>query len=129
MSFRSSVILTLIILFSSSVKSQDPEFSQFYANPLYLNPAMAGAESYSSSYDQFIPKLHGGLGVIVSLDDAGGGILRTFQASLMYAYYLRVGNDLFFNMAMQAIAAGGLELHRRHPKVRIQSRQGQGVAG
>ncbi|MGZ3931802.1 MAG: type IX secretion system membrane protein PorP/SprF, partial [Bacteroidia bacterium] len=24
------------------VKAQDPQFTQFYANPLYLNPAFAG---------------------------------------------------------------------------------------
>ena len=33
--------LTCIIL-SSDVMAQDPQFSQFYANPLYLNPAFAG---------------------------------------------------------------------------------------
>ena len=119
---RISIILTLIIFFSNVLKAQDAEFSQFYANPLYLNPALAGADickrailnyrnqwpnmtsqyiSYNASYDQYAPKLHGGIGVLMNLDDAGGGILRTFQASLIYSYTLRVANDLFFNMAMQ----------------------------
>jgi type IX secretion system PorP/SprF family membrane protein len=119
---RISIILTIIIFFSNVLKAQDAEFSQFYANPLYLNPALAGADickrailnyrnqwpnmtsqyiSYNASYDQYAPKLHGGIGVLMNLDDAGGGILRTFQASLMYSYTLRVANDLFFNMAMQ----------------------------
>src|SRR5437016_3907470 len=30
-------------LLPSSLKAQDPHFTQFYANPLYLNPAFAGA--------------------------------------------------------------------------------------
>ena len=40
------VVLILTVLFSLSfsenVFAQDPEFTQFYANPLYLNPAFAG---------------------------------------------------------------------------------------
>ena len=28
---------------SNEASAQDPAFSQFYANPLYLNPAFAGA--------------------------------------------------------------------------------------
>ena len=119
---RVPIILTMILLISSIVKAQDSEFSQFYANPLYLNPALAGAEvckranfnyrnqwpgmtskyvTYSASYDQFVQKLHGGIGVLVNMDNAGGGILRTFQASLMYAYTLRVSSDLYFNLALQ----------------------------
>ena len=123
MSLRRVIILTILVLFNFTVKSQDSEYSQFYANPLYLNPALAGTESckrailnyrnqwpgmtskyvtYSTSYDQYIPKIHGGIGAIVSLDDAGGGILRTFQASVMYAYNLRASYNLSINMALQA---------------------------
>ena len=34
--------VSLIIGFNNDIKAQDPAFSQFFANPLYLNPAMAG---------------------------------------------------------------------------------------
>ncbi len=42
---RLIILLTAIItvLFTQTGQAQDPEFSQFYANPLYLNPALAGA--------------------------------------------------------------------------------------
>ena len=114
--------LTVLILFSYMGKAQDAEFSQFYANPLYLNPAFAGAEicpravlnyrnqwpnmagnyvTYNASYDRYIQKLHGGLGVLLNVDNAGDGIIKTTQASLMYAYMLRVSYNLFFNMALQ----------------------------
>ncbi len=33
--------LAVIALNPSTGKAQDPEFTQFYANPLYLNPAFA----------------------------------------------------------------------------------------
>ncbi|TNE76120.1 MAG: type IX secretion system membrane protein PorP/SprF, partial [Bacteroidetes bacterium] len=28
---------------SSNIFAQDPQFTQFYANPIYLNPAFAGS--------------------------------------------------------------------------------------
>ena len=41
------IILILTVLFSTCLSenlfAQDPLFTQFYANPLYLNPALAGA--------------------------------------------------------------------------------------
>src|SRR6185369_4935517 len=35
--------VVLILFIGESVTAQDPQFSQFYAAPLYLNPAFAGA--------------------------------------------------------------------------------------
>jgi type IX secretion system PorP/SprF family membrane protein len=115
-------MLLLIVLSNSFVKGQDPEFSQFYANPIYLNPAMAGAENYNravlnyrdqwpgldngfitynASYDQFIEKMHGGVGVLLNVDNAGDGILTTTQVSLIYAYTIHITQNLFVNMALQ----------------------------
>lgn len=119
---RILIALTLTILLSNAGKAQDAEFSQFFANPLYLNPALTAAGvchravsnyrnqwpgmagnyvTYNVSYDQYIGRLHGGLGVLVNVDNAGRGILRTTQASLIYAYQLRVSNAMFFNFALQ----------------------------
>ena len=40
-----SIILVVVFAaISLNVKAQDPAFSQFYANPLYLNPAFAGSD-------------------------------------------------------------------------------------
>ena len=36
-------IIAVAIFMSNITKAQDPAFSQFYANPLYLNPAFAGS--------------------------------------------------------------------------------------
>ncbi len=117
-------IITLfgLILFNSQSYGQDPEFSQFYANPLYLNPALTGANicprlvlnyrnqwpglansfvTYNLSYDMYIEKIYGGIGILVNADNAGDGILKTTSASLMYAFRLRAGENLFFNMAVQ----------------------------
>ncbi len=46
MSLRLQLPIFLILLFlgwSTSTKAQDPRFSQFYAAPMHLNPAMTGA--------------------------------------------------------------------------------------
>ncbi|MFN5148175.1 MAG: type IX secretion system membrane protein PorP/SprF, partial [Flavobacteriia bacterium] len=64
--------------------AQDPTFTQFYANPLYLNPALAGSYgcsrfalnyrnewpalsgnyvTYSASYDQYFKNISGGFGL------------------------------------------------------------------
>jgi type IX secretion system PorP/SprF family membrane protein len=117
-------VLTVVtvILFNNTGNAQDAEFSQFYANPLYLNPALAGAEicpravvnyrnqwpglaksfvTYNASYDQYFHKLHGGIGVLINMDNAGDGIMKTTQASLMYAFSLQASENLFFNMALQ----------------------------
>ena len=111
-----------ILLFKPSGYAQDPEFSQFYANPLYLNPALAGSTicprlvlnyrnqwpglansfvTYNASYDQYFEKLSGGLGLIVNLDNAGDGIIKTTTASFMYAFRLRAGRDFYIQMAVE----------------------------
>ena len=104
-------------------RAQDIRFSQFYANKLYLNPALAGSGdhanvslnyrnqwpnldlpfvTYSFSYDNFIPSLNGGLGLLVMQDDQGNGAIKTTTFSGAYSFYLRVNRDLVFRPAIQA---------------------------
>jgi type IX secretion system PorP/SprF family membrane protein len=107
----------------SEVKAQDPEFTQFYANPLYLNPAFAGSMrcprvvmnyrnqwpringtyvTYSASYDQHVEAISGGLGFIVTNDQAGQGTLNTTNVSAIYSYYLPVTREFSFKAGFQA---------------------------
>lgn len=104
---------------------QDPSFSQFYANRLYLNPAFAGVEqdvrrafinyrnqwpginaryvTYSASYDQYIDPLRGGFGVRVMNDIQGEGTINQFEFGLIYSHQIRLSREL--------VIAGGLEAH------------------
>lgn len=105
------------------VQSQDVIYSQFYANPIYLNPAIAGSKlssrltlnyrnqwpsinqgynSISASWDQPVEKLSGALGVIVNTDVAGGGIYNNISANGIYSYRLEVSRTLLVNFALQA---------------------------
>lgn len=103
--------------------AQDYTYSQFYANPLYLNPALAGSEycprislnyrnqwpslpgafvSYSASYDQYSEFLSGGLGLQVDYNQSGEGALHEFQLNGMYAYHFFISDMLEANLAVQA---------------------------
>ena len=120
-------VVFLICTFSSNdLKAQDPEFTQFYANPMYLNPAFAGSTrcprlvfnyrnqwpgisgtyiTYSASYDQHVDAISGGLGVLVTSDQAGNGTINTTNASVIYSYYLPVTKSFSIKVGVQATYA------------------------
>ena len=106
-----------------SARAQDPHFSQFYANPLYLNPAYAGSivcprittnfrhqwpvttakwTTYSASYDQHFDALSGGIGVLFLGDRAGMGSITTNAISLMYSYKANLSQKVAMRIALQA---------------------------
>jgi type IX secretion system PorP/SprF family membrane protein len=105
------VILFALISLSGTVLAQDPTFTQFYANPLYLNPAFAGSHgcprfalnyrnewpnlsgnyvTYSASYDQYFKNISGGFGVLALHDQQGQGTINTSMLGLIYSYHLKV---------------------------------------
>ncbi|MBT4479346.1 MAG: PorP/SprF family type IX secretion system membrane protein [Flavobacteriales bacterium] len=113
-----------LVLLGNNAYGQDPAFSQFYSNPLYLNPAFAGANNngcptailnyrdqwpgigrtyvtYSASYDQHVDALGGGIGILIHKDQAGSGNLNTLNASLIYSYLLEVNRDLTFKVGFE----------------------------
>ncbi len=120
------IILGLSLLFATSgnneLKAQDPEFTQFYANPLYLNPAFAGtarcpriALNYrnqwpgisgtfittSASYDQHVESLYGGLGLMVTNDQAAN-TLKTIRVSGIYSYQIKVNRKFSIRTGFEA---------------------------
>ncbi len=130
MANKSFIITILALIFNMQMGyTQDPEFSQFYANPLYLNPALAGATicprvmgnfrdqwpsiggafvTYNAAYDQYVDAIHGGVGLLVTADRTGGGKLNTTEISLIYAYK--------FNISAKLTAAGAVQAgyYQRH---------------
>jgi type IX secretion system PorP/SprF family membrane protein len=104
--------------------AQDPSFTQFYSNPLYLNPAFAGSHgcprfamnyrnqwpslsgnfvTYSASYDQYFKSINGGFGVILMHDQQGKATIQTSTLGLFYSYHLKVNRK--FTMLFGARAA------------------------
>jgi type IX secretion system PorP/SprF family membrane protein len=115
-------LLAFMLLFGGMAHAQDVAYSQFYANPLYLNPAMAGLKicprftlnyrnqwpsitkgyvNYSATYDQYFENISGALGVIVDAADGGGGLLKSVSANLIYTYRLVLSNELVANVGFQ----------------------------
>ncbi len=104
------LILTLIGMASvSSLRAQDPQFSQFYSAPLYLNPAFAGSTQQTrvgvnfrsqwpaidanfvtlSAYaDHFIDDKNSGVGFIITSDREGIAGLRSTSIGAQYSYQL-----------------------------------------
>ena len=106
-----------------TAKAQDAEFTQFYANPLYLNPAFAGSQicprialnyrnqwpgiagtyvTTSASFDRFVYKIKSGIGVLVTNDRAGQGTLNTTNISGIYSYQWRPSRDISVNVGFKA---------------------------
>lgn len=118
------ILAIAAMLFSLNVQAQDPTFTQFYANPLYLNPAFAGSNgcprfalnyrnewpklssnyvTYSASYDQYFKNISGGFGVLATHDQMGAGTINTSMLGLIYSYHLKVNRR--FSMLFGARAA------------------------
>lgn len=115
-------LTTILVGLTNESKAQDPAFSQFYANPLYLNPALAGSAicprivmnyrnqwpgipatfvTYSASYDQYFEGISGGIGLQAYHDRAGTGIINTNHISGMYAYQLDVDRNFSIKAGFQ----------------------------
>ncbi|MFM7667320.1 MAG: type IX secretion system membrane protein PorP/SprF, partial [Bacteroidota bacterium] len=59
---KSFLIVSIILLVCLNSQAQDPTFTQFYANPVYLNPALAGSHGcprLASNYRNEWPQLTG----------------------------------------------------------------------
>lgn len=106
------IAISLMLAFKA-VSGQDPHFTQFYANPLYLAPSFAGATqsdrvsavyrnqwaslpgayvTYSFSYDHFFESFNSGVGILLLRDVAGTGDLALTNAGLQYSYDIKINN-------------------------------------
>ena len=107
------LLILSFIIFTDSF-GQDPTFSQFYANALYLSPSFAGAtaeyrfamnyrnqwpavpgvfHTYSISFDKAMPNFNSGIGVLATYDVAGSGNLSTTNIGLLYSYDFNINKE------------------------------------
>lgn len=118
-------MLMILALVTLSVKAQDPEFTQFYVNSMYLNPAMVGSYSCpvvtsqyrnqwpalsgqyittAISYDDYIPEISGGLGLMIMSDQAGPTVLSTFGGTVAYSNHIDLSRNFSLRSALQISA-------------------------
>ena len=118
------VFFSVVGLFlHTSAFAQDPQYSQYYAAPLYLNPAFAGSEltgrvgfnyrnqwpgidaqftTFSASYDTYLEDYNSGIGFMVMQDTEGASKLRSTTISAIYSYELKLSENLYFRPGFQA---------------------------
>lgn len=108
---KKSFLTYLFLFLSLYLNAQDPHFSQFYANSLYLSPSFAGSTqgtrlitdirdqwpgipgsffTTTISLDHFIPTLNSGVGVLLMKDVAGQGHMGSMQEGIQYTYQFRI---------------------------------------
>lgn len=114
--------LMVIGLMGSSAQAQDLEFTQFYANPIYLNPALAGSNgcprvamnyrnqwpslsgsyvSYAVGYDNYFKNINGGFGVL-AVHDVQAQTISSSQLGIMYSYHLKLNRKWTMNFGAKA---------------------------
>lgn len=110
-------LLAFLQLLASPVQAQDPQFSQFYANPLYLNPGLTGNvksaraglnfrhqwpaidasfTTFTAYFDRFLEDYNSGVGVLMMRDQQGLAGLNSTSINLNYAYQLPLSSRLSF---------------------------------
>jgi type IX secretion system PorP/SprF family membrane protein len=104
------ILFFLVVLTSAA---QDPQFSQYFSAPLYLNPAFTGTTqshrfisnyrnqwpsigngfvTYAVSYDADLYAYNSGVGILATMDQAGSAGLKSSQVNLLYSYKWNVSN-------------------------------------
>lgn len=115
-------LILLLSLTCLITEAQDPQFSQFYANPYTLGPSFAGTTnggraslmyrnqwpdlpkqfvSSIFSVDYFLPNYQSGAGIFFMKDQAGEGSLSTTSFGLQYNYLIDINRFLTFRPGLQ----------------------------
>jgi type IX secretion system PorP/SprF family membrane protein len=120
-------IAGILSLLCICLYAQDPGHSQFFANPLNLNPAYAGTTelprlilnyrnqwpqkgatytNYSFSYDQLIRKKNAGIGFQITRDQELNNVINNHTGSFSYSYHLKLDDESFMTLGLK----GGIAL-------------------
>lgn len=116
--YMKRTLLFLLVITGTSVLAQDPQFSQYYQAPLYLNPGFTGItpqqrvvfnhrvqwpnlpQAFATSafsYDIFVDELRSGFGILMTTDKMGSAGWRTTTVGLTYSYKVKITENLVFS--------------------------------
>lgn len=125
------LVISCLILNTVILNAQDIQFSQFYAVPLYQNPAFAGSAHTTRamlhqrlqwiglnginpdlkgskyitslfSVDHYIPEYKSGVGLMVFRDWQGGATLNSTNVALQYSYDIHLNSNWTFKPGIGA---------------------------
>jgi type IX secretion system PorP/SprF family membrane protein len=115
---RRAVLVLVMLLTACVIYAQDPQFSQYYQSPLYLNPGFTGITpqqravfnnriqwpnlpqaftTFAASYDIWVDELRSGFGILATTDKMGSAGWRTTTAGFSYSYKLKLNNKIVFS--------------------------------
>lgn len=118
MSSRFVFFLVVMTVMAFNVQSQDPQFSQYYAAPLYLNPGFTGStgqqrivvnhrvqypslpkafSTSSASYEFYDSKIRSGFGFLAMTDVVGSAGWRTTYAGFSYSFKSQINRNWVFS--------------------------------
>jgi type IX secretion system PorP/SprF family membrane protein len=135
------ICMVCCLLFPKTAQAQDPSFTQFFANPLYVNPAMAGtasiddgpagratlnyrnqwpglAGSYrtiTGSWDQGFDAVHGGFGAQFVHNSYASGLFTTSELRAMYSLRSKLdeeGDNLLYSGIQLSSASRSIDYSR-----------------
>jgi len=108
------LIIGAILGFQTILQAQDPYFSQFFMNPVYLNPSYAGSmkiprsgvqyrnqwpgmnnayTTYFASFDTYLPKINSGIGALLYNDVQGDGLYTETSFKFIYSKEIRLSKE------------------------------------
>lgn len=115
-------IVFLLLLLAEALYAQDAQMSQFYAAPLYHNPAFTGStfaprvifnnrnqwpsldgNFFTSmlSADVYVEGMNSGFGFLFMNDQAGSNRLKTTEISFLYSYQLQLNENNAIRLGLQ----------------------------
>ena len=118
------LLLVLVSAFGqeNTLKAQDPQFSQYYAAPLYLNPGLVGInqkgrmginyrtqwpnldanfETFSGYIDYHFEDYYSSAGILFTRDQEGIAGLQSTSVGLQYAYQVQLNYQWTFRPGVQ----------------------------
>ncbi len=119
---NSSYIIVIFLLTTFSAYSQETGYGPGYQAMVMNNPGLTGNtgqgvlrmtylnfypghnydfHSVFTSFDTYVPRIHGGAGVYLS-NDYIGGIVNDLRGGLSYSYFLQAEKNLYVNAGLSA---------------------------
>ena len=131
---RRLLFFAILCLVFTSALAQDPQFSQYYQAPLYMNPGFTGITpqqrvvfnqrvqwpnlpqafvTSALSYDIWVDELKSGFGLLFTTDKMGSAGWRTTTAGLLYSYKIRISDKWVVSPGLQfGYGINGLDRNR-----------------
>lgn len=132
---KKNVFLLIVGLLGAAlqVNAQDPQFSQFYAAPIYHNPAFAGGAyaprlivnyrnqwpslnanfvTSAVSVDHYFDRINSGVAVLLLSDSQGNGLVKNTEIAAQYSYQVQLNDENFLRLGVQgAYSSRGLDVY------------------